>query len=354
MLSLVGVTKQYLYGKRLFGALDLRVENGETLAILGQGKDGKTSLLKAIAGIDEYEGQILLDGVKIKLKTDDIIFVFDDGALFKRKTARYNLAYPLTLRGVKKEDTGDYIVPAVAELGIAGLLDEKVKNLSLYEQKLLSLARVLMRPSKLVLIDDITKGLERADADLLFNQVLSVVSKLKSNGTTVLYSTSSNEEAIAIADRIMVLHDGDVKQIGTAQDIYNNPQSICSAIWSAQAIDKHYNVLKGNIDITTGEFSTKINEKVFKFVLFSKMDKIVPRYDNCEILIGWHIEDTLSYGITDNVKNRFHTIDGDIVETENGIFAKTKSTDSKIEFQPVLDKVTAFDASTENSIMVGK
>ncbi len=350
MLELVGVTKQYFYGKRLFGALDLRVENGETLAILGQGKDGKTSLLKAIAGIDEFEGQILLDGEKIKLKTDDIIFVFDDGALFKRKTARYNLAYPLSLRGVKKEDIGDYIVPAVAELGIAGLLDEKVKNLSLYEQKLLSLARVLMRPSKLVLIDDITKGLERADADMLFNQVLSVVNKLKSNGTTVLYATSSSEEAIAIADKIMVLHDGDVKQIGTAQDIYNNPQSV----WSAQAIDKYYNVLKGKINRTTGEFSTKINEKVFKFVLFSKMDKIVPRYDDCEILIGWHINDTLSYGIVDNVKNRFHTIDGDIVETENGIFTKTKSTNNTIEFQPVLDKVTAFDASTENSIMVGK
>lgn len=350
MLELVGVTKQYFYGKRLFGALDLRVENGETLAVLGQGKDGKTSLLKTIAGIEEFEGDILLDGEKIKLKTDDIVFIFDDGALFKRKTVRYNLAFPLLLRGVKKEEIDDYVVPAATQTGIVGLLDEKVKNLSNCEKKLISLTRAIIRPTKLVLIDDLTKGLDREDADVLFKQIVKVVSKLQEIGTIILYATSSSDEAVAIADKIMVLHDGDVKQIGTAKDIYDNPQSV----WSAQAIDKHYNVLKGKINRTSGEFSTNINEKTYKFDLSSKMDKFVPRYDDCEILIGWHFEDTLSYGIVDNVKNRFHTLDGDVVLTDNGIYAKTKNNGNTIEFQPVFEKVTAFDASTENSIMVGK
>ena len=81
MLKLEGVVKQYSYGKRLFGTMDLTIDDGEILSVLGLEGSGKTTFLKTVAGIEEYEGKITLDGNKIEGRTDDVIMVFESFSL---------------------------------------------------------------------------------------------------------------------------------------------------------------------------------------------------------------------------------------------------------------------------------
>ena len=219
MLKLEGVVKQYSYGKRLFGAVDMTVNDGEILSILGLQGAGKTTLLKTIAGIEEYEGKITLDGKEIKGRTDDVIMVFDDGALFPQKTVFDNLAYPLKIRGFHKVEIAEKVMKVADDFGLFATLKTRVKNLTLAEKRKVSLARLLMRESRLILIDDFLKDMPLSDADDLFDEVSKICFDLaQNNGTTVIFATETPRYAFGFGDRTMVLVDGTIMQIGTYQE----------------------------------------------------------------------------------------------------------------------------------------
>ena len=306
MLKLEGVVKQYSYGNRLFGAVDMTLEKGEILAVLGLEGSGKTTFLKTVAGIDEYEGKITLDGNEIKGRTDDVIMVFDDGALFPSKTVFDNLAYPLKIRGVHKVEIAEKVMKVADKFGLFAILKTRAKCLTLAEKRRVSLARILMREAKLILIDDFLSDLPTSEADALFDEVTRVLFDLaKENGTTVIFATDNPRYAFAFGDKTMVLVGGEIKQIGTHKDMWQTP----TTVWSAKAVDPCFNTIKGTLSFENDRLtfvSSPLNQtfsldedgkvvwqdadlyKTISIDVTEMKDDILPDFIGKEILLGWH------------------------------------------------------------------
>ncbi|MEG2273830.1 MAG: ATP-binding cassette domain-containing protein, partial [Clostridia bacterium] len=288
MIEFVGVTKQYLYGARVLGAVDMKIEDGEIIAVVGGEQSGKTSFLKVLTGVTDCEGQVLFDGNPVKTKTDDVIMQFDDLALFKHKTVYNNLAYPLKLR---KFDTAeiDCRVRRVADmLGITACLFSQAGKISLLDQKRMALARLFIRDARLLVLDNPTFGLTRDDAAALWADLAPLLLDVSKKGVTVVYSTSNIGEAISISDRIVALHAGEVKQIGAYAKIYSTP----SSGFAADCVDSAYNLQKAVLSHENGVLTlcfdkngkqTKLNASCFE-------NKILNSYIGKTVLVGCHAD----------------------------------------------------------------
>ncbi len=352
MLTLKGVTKQYFYGDRLFGALDLEVKNGEIVAILGAVGSGKTSLLKTIAGIEEHEGEILLDGNPIKKKTDDIIMVFDDGAVFKNKTVFDNLAYPLVIRKTDKTEIAKKVISAAENFGIGACLTMRASKLSEEEKRRMSAARLLLRESKLVIVDDLTAGLPKEQATPLFDDLAKVLYDKSKNGASVIYATDDRTQAFYLADKILVLVGGQIKQIGTRADMWKTPKSL----WAAQAIDKDYNHKKATLTLENEVLKLVFDNQDNNFVLDISgiKDSICPSFFNGEVYVGFHKKDVTEGGIKEKVRYVFLSHGAYILQTESGIKIACDKKLEEVSYVPKVNALTLFDAATENSIMRNK
>lgn len=348
MLELNGVTKQYLYGARLFGALDLTVEDGETLVVLGGEKSGKTTFLKTVAGIEKCEGEILLDGMPIKTKTNDVIMLFDDGAVFKNKTVFDNLAYPLSIRKMDKKEIANRVISAAEMLGIGACLTMRARKLTPLEKRKMSVCRLFLRDAKLLLIDDLTAGLPAKEARELFEDVLRLVRTARNN-STVIIATSEPSEAIAVGGRILVLTDGEVKQIGTAKELWAEPQTI----WSAQAVDRDYNFIKCTLSDENGTLNLVFGNEGARYELdvTELKSRILPAYIGREVLVGFHPSDVSDGGMTEKVVGAKGTERGFVLETESGVKIASTENKSIVSYSPSVSSITLYDAATENSIM---
>ena len=381
MLKLEGVVKQYSYGKRLFGAVDMTVNDGEILSILGLQGAGKTTLLKTIAGLEEYEGKITLDGKEIKGRADDVIMVFDDGALFPQKTVFDNLAYPLKIRGFHKVEIAEKVTRVADDFGLFATLKTRVKNLTLAEKRKVSLARLLMRESRLILIDDFLKDLPLSDADDLFDEVSKICFDLaRNNGTTVIFATESPRYAFGFGDKTMVLVDGTIMQVGTYQDMYSAP----TTVWSAQAVDECYNVVKGTLTYENERLtftSTPLNsvftlddegkvvwedKELFKVITFDVTHlkyNVVDDYIGKDVLLGWHGKDFvfddngLEIDVTfiKNLNGKI-ALQGDYDYSTLSVVVDDTPDNRKLKKIKVLPKVenVLFFTLSENSIMKRK
>ncbi len=352
MLTLKGVTKQYFYGERLFGALDLDVKNGEIVAILGAVGSGKTSLLKTIAGIEEHEGEILLDGNPIKKKTDDIIMLFDDGAVFKNKTVFDNLAYPLAIRKTDKTEIAKRVISAAENFGIGACLTMRAGKLSDEEKRRMSAARLLLRESKLVLVDDLTAGLPKEQSAPLFEDVAKVLYDKAKSGASVIYATDDREQAFYLADKIVVLVGGQIKQIGTRADMWKSPKSL----WAAQAADKDYNYKKATLTFENDILNLVFDNERTKFSLdiTEIKDDICSSFFGHEVYVGFHKKDVTEGGIKEKVRYVFLSHGAYILQAESGIKIACDKKLEEVSYAPKISALTLFDAVTENSIMRNK
>lgn len=352
MLRFVGVTKQYLYGARLFGALDLTVADGEIIAVYGDEGAGKTSFLKTAAGAEECEGEVLLDGKKVGGRTDDVIMVFEDGAVFKWRTAFDNLAYPLKLRGTDKVEIASRVLAAAEKTGIGGVcLDLRARSLSAAERRRMSLARLFLRDAKLLVIDEPTAGLSRKEAESLWSDVAPLLKEKAAQGVTVIYSTSSREEALSICDRLVVLHNGEVKQIASVPEILRDPENV----WAAQAVDGNYNYEKCLLFDENGALNIvfrngkRISAEVFR-------GKIAEGYVGKEVLCGWYptksatacgsAREGFSERVVYSVADRY----GRTLTTKSGLRTRSDADAETADAYPCEDGFALFDATNENSI----
>lgn len=187
MLTLKGVTKQYLYGARLFGALDLTVADGEIVVVYGGEGSGKTSFLKTVAGVEDSEGEILVCGESTKVKTDNVVMVFDDGCVFGFRSVFDNLAFPLKIRRVDKVEIASRVIRAAEKTGIGGCLRLRARSLSAEEQRRMSLARIFVRDAPLVLIDEPTKGLSKEEASAVWADLAPLLKERAAAGASVIF-----------------------------------------------------------------------------------------------------------------------------------------------------------------------
>ncbi len=347
MIRLEGVTKQYLYGARVLGTLDFTVRDGEIISVLGGEGSGKTTLLKVIAGVTDCEGRVLVDGEPVSERQENMQFVFDDLAMFKNRTCFYNLAYPLKIRGMDKEEIREAVEGAARKSDISACLPEKVKKLPLIDVKKLAIARLLLRDAKNILIDDVASGLCAGEARELWTWLAPILMEKAKKGATVIYSTSSAEEALLIADRIAVMSGGELKQLDTPESIYERP----SSVWAAQALDGNFHFESATLS-TDGE-SLTLTWDEFRLDVSRLKDRVPASYIGVPILVGWHGADyaedgerseDAAYVVREGDKYVHHTVSGKRVV----LGAKR----DRVCTSPKPEKIMLFDAKSENSILI--
>lgn len=347
MLELRGVAKQYLYGARLFGSLDMKIDDGQIVAFLGDEGSGKTSLLKVIAAVTDCEGQVLFDGQSLDKKPDDVIMIFDDLALFENRTGFYNLAYPLKIRGYDKQSVIETVNRCADKLGVVAILYDKMKKVPLVDRKRLAVARLFLRDAKVILVDDITRGLCKDEARQLWKEVSPILQDFAKQGKIVLFSTRDKDEALSIADKIAVLHYGELKQFGTYESVRRNP----SNIWAAQAFDENYHFEKARLECKNGTL-TAVTEDGFDIDLEHLRGRIVESYISQNVFVGWNSD------CYDTQGERKEKVESSL-RTENGYCLKTKNrvvrSDEKLDETGTLaqkGKAAVYDFTNENSIIV--
>ena len=209
---------------RAVDGIDLAAREGEFLVLLGPSGCGKTTLLRMIAGLEEpTSGDILIGGrvvTKLPPRARDVAMVFQSYALYPHLTVFKNIAFPLKTQGMNKDGIREKVTWAANMFGIEGLLDRKPRQLSGGERQRVALARALVREPVVFLLDE---PLSNLDAKLRTSARDELQQLQRRIGTTTIYVTHDQIEAMGLGDRVAVLNAGKIRQIGTPKDIYIEP-----------------------------------------------------------------------------------------------------------------------------------
>ena len=203
---------------------NLEIKDKEFVVLVGPSGCGKSTTLRMIAGLEDitrgelYIGDRLVNDVSPRDR--DIAMVFQNYALYPHMSVRQNLEYPLKLRKTPKEEMDRRVEEAAEILGITQYLNRKPRNLSGGQRQRVAIGRAIVREPQVLLMDE---PLSNLDAKLR-NQMRAEIIKLRSRiNTTFVYVTHDQTEAMTLGDRIVIMKDGEVQQIGTPQEVFNKP-----------------------------------------------------------------------------------------------------------------------------------
>jgi len=230
-IELLGVTKRYGDFVALQG-IDLDIAPGEFVVLLGPSGCGKSTLLKIIAGLeDASEGEVYINGQLanyLRPKERDVAMVFQNYALYPHMTVETNIGFPLAMRRHTKAAVAERVREVAALVGLTDHLRKYPDQLSGGQRQRVALGRAIIREPVAFLMDE---PLSNLDA-LLRVQMRSELLKLhKRVGRTTIYVTHDQIEAMTMADRIVVLRDGVMQQVGTPREVYSRPANTFTAIF---------------------------------------------------------------------------------------------------------------------------
>ncbi len=226
-VELVGLEKTYPDGTRAVKGIDFAAARGELIVLLGPSGCGKTTTLRMIAGLElPTAGSIRLDGEEISQRRPaerDVGFVFQFYALYPHLSVAENLAFPLACVGMARAQRDAAVQTIATRLGLEPLLQRKPRELSGGDQQRVALGRAMIRRPKIWLMDEPLGTLD-ADRRLAMCEFLRE-QQLASKVTTV-YVTHDQEEAMRLADRIVVMSSGRIEQVGPPMAVYDEPASL--------------------------------------------------------------------------------------------------------------------------------
>ncbi|MGH3696081.1 MAG: ABC transporter ATP-binding protein [Pseudonocardiaceae bacterium] len=226
-IVLEGVTKRFPDGSVAVSAVDLVVADGEFVILVGPSGCGKSTTLNMIAGLEDItSGELRIDNERVNEKSPkdrDIAMVFQSYALYPHMTVRENLAFPLKLRKMDKQAIAHEIDIAAEMLDLTEHLERKPANLSGGQRQRVAMGRAIVRKPKAFLMDE---PLSNLDAKLRV-QMRTEVSRLQKRlGTTMVYVTHDQTEAMTLGDRVVVMRGGVVQQVGAPQYLYDHPANL--------------------------------------------------------------------------------------------------------------------------------
>ncbi|KFU79559.1 carbohydrate ABC transporter ATP-binding protein, CUT1 family [Amycolatopsis lurida] len=221
------VSKKYPDGALAVSEVDITIADGEFIILVGPSGCGKSTTLNMVAGLEDISsGELRIDGQRVNEKAPkdrDIAMVFQSYALYPHMSVRENMAFPLRLAKVDDKTVRAKVEEAAKILDLTGHLDRKPANLSGGQRQRVAMGRAIVRNPKAFLMDE---PLSNLDAKLR-GQMRTSVSKIqKQLGTTTLYVTHDQTEAMTLGDRVVVLRAGYVQQIGSPQFLYDNPANL--------------------------------------------------------------------------------------------------------------------------------
>jgi multiple sugar transport system ATP-binding protein len=227
VVSIDRLTKRYTAGHDYaVREVSLAVANGEFMVLLGPSGCGKTSVLRMIAGLEPItSGTVSIDGRvmnAVPAKDRDIAMVFQSYALYPHMSVRDNLAFGLRRRNVSSREIATRVHDVAARLGLSPLLARKPHALSGGQRQRVALGRAIIRQPKVFLFDE---PLSNLDAALRVGTRSEISRQQREIGTTTIYVTHDQAEAMTIGHRICIMNAGEVVQIGTPMEVYRNPAS---------------------------------------------------------------------------------------------------------------------------------
>ncbi len=242
-VTLTEVRKAYS-GFEVVHGIDLQVQSGEFLVLVGPSGCGKSTLLRMIAGLEDItDGTISIDDRIVNdlpASQRNLSMVFQSYALYPHMTVRKNLAFGLSNLRMPKDEIARRVADAARILQIEELLERKPRQLSGGQKQRVAIGRAIVREPQLFLFDE---PLSNLDAELRVQMRVELASLYNRLGTTMIYVTHDQTEAMTMATRIAVLNKGNLEQVGTPYELYNAPKNLFVASFIGSP---KMNLLKGN------------------------------------------------------------------------------------------------------------
>lgn len=244
---------------------NLEIADKEFIVLVGPSGCGKSTTLRMVAGLEEISGgDLYIDGKRVndvEPKDRDIAMVFQSYALYPHMTVYENMAFPLKLQKMDKAQIDQKVKEAAQILGITEFLDRKPKALSGGQRQRVAIGRAIVRSPKVLLMDE---PLSNLDAKLR-NQMRAEIIKLRKRiDTTFIYVTHDQTEAMTLGDRIVIMKDGVIQQVGTPQEVFDHPANLFVAgfigmprmnLFDAKLVkeDGKYAVVLGGVKVVLAE-----------------------------------------------------------------------------------------------------
>lgn len=359
------VNKIYPNGVHAVKDADLVVEDKEFVVLLGPSGCGKTTTLRMIAGLEEItSGIIKIDGRivnDVEPKDRDIAMVFQNYALYPHMTVYQNMAFGLKLRKVPKDEIDRKVKEAARILGIEHLLDRKPKQLSGGQRQRVAVGRAIVRNPKVFLFDEPLSNLDAKLRVQMRGELKKLHHKLEA---TIVYVTHDQVEAMTMADKIVIMKDGAIQQIGGPNDVYNKPANIFVAGFIGSPA---MNFIESKV--VRGDGGLWIQASGFKVKVPKEHEDALANYVDKEIIFGIRPENIYDklFALNPTPEN---TVTGrvDVVEPlgsetllhvtvgEDELVAKVDPKTQAKEDQPIdlvfdMSAMHAFDKETEKAII---
>ena len=261
-VSLKGIKKIYDNKVTAVHDFNLEIADKEFIVLVGPSGCGKSTTLRMVAGLEDIsEGDLLIDGKRmndVEPKDRDIAMVFQNYALYPHMTVAENMAFALKLRKVPKEEIDKKVRDAAEILDITQYLDRKPKALSGGQRQRVAIGRAIVRSPRVFLMDE---PLSNLDAKLR-NQMRAEIIKLRQRiDTTFIYVTHDQTEAMTLGDRIVIMKDGFIQQIGTPQEVFDHPANVFVAGFIGMP---QMNFFEGQLVAEDGKYSVKVMDAVME------------------------------------------------------------------------------------------
>ncbi len=282
-LTLKGINKIYPNGFHAVHDFNLEIEKGEFIVFVGSSGCGKSTTLRMIAGLENIsKGDFYIDGVRVNEKGPrerGIAMVFQSYALYPHMSVYDNLAFGLTLQGVDEDVIDEKVNKTAKILGLTDYLDRKPRALSGGQRQRVAVGRAIIRKVDIFLMDEPLSNLDAKQRVTMRSEITQIH---RETGATTIYVTHDQTEAMTMADRIVVMKEGYIQQVGTPYDLYFNPVNMFVAGFIGEPPMNFINAVvdNGKIDI---------NGSVLDLSAIADPD-VLSKYQREEIAFGFRPE----------------------------------------------------------------
>jgi multiple sugar transport system ATP-binding protein len=270
------INKIYKGGFHAVHDFNLEVKDGEFIVLVGPSGCGKSTMLRMIAGLETISsGELLMDGkvVNNMAPSDrDIAMVFQNYALYSNMTVYENMGFSLTIRHEHSDKIHEEVMKAADIVELFEVLNRKPKALSGGQRQRVALGRSIVRHSSVFLMDEPLSNLDAKLRDQTRKELIKVHDKLKS---TFIYVTHDQTEAMAMADRIIVMNDGVIQQVGTPLEIFNHPANVFVGGFMGSPAMNFVNAIVKNGKCFIGDYEFDVPNQ-----------EVIDNYEGKDIIIG--------------------------------------------------------------------